>query len=372
MSTIIHATDPAELLGLVPALAGFTPRRSIVMLPFHGARTYGAMRVDLPSPESDPDEFAEAALHALLQVSEIDAAAVVVYTDVPPQRVPDGILLPHLTVVETLVEVLAQTGLRVVDALCVTPDGWGDYLDEEPVVLPLEDIPSPTGIPGIGDVSGDQTAGAELPAADLVQRERVGRALRELDEVLDRHRTGRSRPASGENPLTLVVADTLLDDLPAFAEDLLDAPHDEDPYGCAALLWCLNRPVLRDAILVQWATDEEFGSRALGAQLDYADAGAEIPPAVGDVFLGRGPRPDSDRLGCALQVVRRAAALAPRHAKAPALTAAAWLAWALGRSSQAGQYVDQALEIDPEYGLASLIAGTLSAAVLPEWALRRP
>lgn len=45
MTTIIHATEPAELLGIVPALAGFTPRRSVVLLPFRGARTHGALQI---------------------------------------------------------------------------------------------------------------------------------------------------------------------------------------------------------------------------------------------------------------------------------------------------------------------------------------
>ena len=51
------------------ALAGFTPRRSVVLLPFHGRRTHGAMRMDLPDPDTDPDAFAEAGLRTLLQVS---------------------------------------------------------------------------------------------------------------------------------------------------------------------------------------------------------------------------------------------------------------------------------------------------------------
>jgi len=33
--------------------------------------------------------------------------------------------------------------------------------------------------------------------------------------------------------------------------------------------------------------------------------------------------------------------------------------------------VDEALRIDPEHSMASLISTMLSAAVLPEWVLRR-
>lgn len=371
MSTIIHATEPADLLGIVPALAGFTPRRSIVMLPFHGTRAHGAMRVDLPDADVDPDDFADAAVHALLQVDGIDAVAIVVYTDEHPQPIPDGVLLPRLTVTEALADVAEEAGLHVVDALCVTPDGWADYRDDDPDVRPLSSIRDVSDVPGLGVVTGDQTAGARLPSADLAGRERVGRALRELEGLLAARREGGTAPKAGESPMALERAGMLLEDLPRFAEAVIGRSGDLPPYDCAALLWCLSRPMLRDALLVQWATDHDFGCLALQAQLEFAGPRSEIPDAVGQVFLGRGTRPDPDRLGCALEVVRQAASLAPRDAKAGALTAAAWLAWALGRSSHAGQYVDQALQIEPEHGMASLISTMLAAALLPEWVLRR-
>ena len=368
MTTIIHAADPAELLGLVPALAGFTPRRSIVMLPFHGSRTQGAMRIDLPDPDAGSDDFADASLRALLQIPDTDAVAIVVYTDEPATQVPDGVLLPHLSLVESIGDVCADAGMHVVEALCVTGEGWGDYLDDEPRIRPLDDIPAAPQVPGIGDVSGDQLSGAELPSSDLVERESVGRALRDLGEAIEHRAHGGVR--GSDNPIALLAAEVMLDDLPRFVEQLLDAPADDDPYACAALLWCLSRPPLRDAILVQWATDLDFGYDAFDAQLAFSATRTTVPDAVGEVFMGRGPRPDLDRLGCALQVVRLAAARAPRHAKAGALTAAAWLSWAMGRSSHAGVYVDEALRIEPGHSMASLISSILSAGMLPEWAVR--
>lgn len=365
----MRAADSADLLGLVPALAGFTPRDSIVLLPFHGSRTHGAMRMDLPDDAVDPEEFADAALQILLRVPDVDAVAVVVYTADHAQHVPDGLLLPHVSVVDALLATIHDTGVHIVEALCVTPDGWGDYLEPEGDLRALREIPTAPDVPGVGDVSGDQLAGAVLPAADLAERERVGRALRDLDEALDRELRG--APFSGrENPQALAAA-ALLDDVPLFTEDLLEQPADLPPFACATLLWCLGRPAIRDAMLVQWATDLAFGIRALKAQLDFSSAQQAIPDAIGEVFLGKGARPDPDRLGCALHVVRLAAARSPRQARPGALTAAAWLSWALGRSSHAGAYVEQVLEIDPDHRMASLIGTMLSAAVLPEWSLRR-
>jgi len=369
MTTIINATDPAEFLSLVPALAGFTPRESLVMLPFRGTRTQGAMRIDLPDAEVDPEEYADLALRALLQVHGVDAVALVVYTDVEPQQIPDGLLLPQLRTVEAVAGVCADAGLRIVDMFCVTPSGWADCIDDDPEIRPLD--VGRVAVPGIGDLTGDQLTGAALPPSDLVTRERVGRALDDLEIEMSRREQGDRFVHAEDNPLALLTAELVLDDLPGFAEHLLDAPAELSEFECAALLWCLSRPPLRDSLLVQWATDEDFGSQALDAQLSFSVDQTPIPDTVGEIFLGRGPRPDPDRLGCALQAVRTAASRAPRDARVGALTAAAWLSWALGRSSHAGAYVDEALRIDPEHSMASLIASVLSAAMLPEWVLRR-
>ncbi|WCM55931.1 DUF4192 family protein [Microbacterium sp. EF45047] len=370
MSTILHATDAAELLGLVPSLAGFTPRQSLVLLPFRGRRTHGALRVDLPDPDVDPDEFADAAIELVDRIGGVDALALVVYTDEEPLSTPDGPLLPQLALAESLLDAADDAALRIVEALCVTPGGWGDYRDDEPELHPLDGIPTAPAVPGVGDVSGDQLAGAALPPSDLAETERVGRALADLCTVLQRERRGAWVPGPEENPQALAAA-VMLDDVPAFAEAVLESPDDLPPFACAALLWCLNRPVFRDAIIVQWATDAAFGTRALAAQLAFADAGSTVPDDVGEVFLGRGARPDPDRLGCALSVARRAATCAPRAARPGALVAAAWLAWALGRSSHAAEYLRQALEIDPQHSMASLLRTVLAAAMLPEWTLRR-
>lgn len=369
MTTIINATDPAEFLGLVPALAGFTPRRSLVLVPFHDARTKGAMRIDLPDADVDPDDYADLTLRALLQLPDIDAVALVVYTDDDGCQVPDGLLLPHLMTIEAVADVCADAGLHIVEALCVTPSGWADYRDEDPRIQPLAE--GPADLAGTGDVTGDQLSGAVLPPSDLADREQVGRALRELEHEMQRHSAGHRLLASDDNPLALIAAEQVLDDLPGFVEELLDAPSGLSVYDCAALLWCLNRPMLRDTVLVQWATDQAFGTRALDAQLEFSALRTPVPDAIGEVFLGRGARPDPDRIGCALQVVREAASRAPRHAKAAALTAAGWLSWSLGRSSHAGAYVDQALQIEPEHSMASLISSVLAAGMLPEWMLRR-
>lgn len=368
MTTVLRASDSADFLRVVPALAGFTPRRSIVLLPFHGTRTHGAMRLDLPRGDTDLEQFADAAVGLLARVDGTDAVALVVYTDEHPENTPDGVVLPLAIAADELLGRAEDAGLRVFDALCVTPLGWSSYLADDPQLGALETLTPTPEVPGVGDVAGDQLTGTALPRADLARKERVARALRDIGETLDRGAHG--RVTGRENPEAL-AAIAALDDLPAFFESLLDQPETAPTFATAALLWCLERPVFRDVAIAQWATSIDGGIRTLEAQFAFAHTGRMMADDLGAVFLGTGPAPDTDRLRLALTLVRHAAAVAPRLSRRGPLTAAAWLSWALGRSSHAAHYLELVREIDPQYGLAALIRTLLDAAVLPEWAFRR-
>lgn len=367
MTTVLRAADSAAFLGIVPTLAGFTPRRSTVLLPFRGTRTDGAMRLDLPRDGTDLEAYADAAVGLVARVSGTDAVAVVVYTDEEAHPTRDGLVLPHAVMLDELLGCAEDAGLRVVDALCVTPSGWSSYIDDEPELGSLTQISRPSDLLPTGDVSGDQSVGAELPPVDLAEKERVGRASVELAALLGGK--GRGRLTARENP-QLVAALVLLEDVPAFFESVLAAPDDLPPLATATLVWCLERPLLRDVAIAQWATDLAGGIRTLDAQSAFAASGVMVPDEVGQVFLGRGPTPDTDRLRGALSAMREAAARAPRPARPAPLTVAAWLSWALGRASHAGRYLEMVREIDPRYPLAALLETMIGGAMLPEWAFR--
>lgn len=370
MTTLLRATDSAAFLGIVPTLAGFTPRRSIVLLPFRGTRTDGAMRLDLPSDGTDLALYADAAVGLVARVQGTDAVAVVVYTDEPSHATRDGLVLPHAVAVDELLGCAEDAGLRVVDALCVTPSGWSSYVESDPDLHSLAEICSPTEGPTAPGVSEDQAAGARLPEVDLAEKERVGRAALELAALLDGEGNGKGRLTGRENP-QLIAALVLLEDVPAFFESVLAARDALPSYATATLLWCLERPLLRDVAIAQWASDLAGGVRALDAQTAFAKSGEMVPDELGRLFLGQGPAPDLDRLRLALSVVREAAARAPREARPAPLTAAAWLSWALGRATHAARYLELVREIDPRYSLAALLETMIAGAMLPEWAFRR-
>lgn len=366
MTTVLRASDSAQFLSIVPSLAGFTPRESLVLLPFTGSRTAGAMRLDLPDDAASIEEYADAAIGLISRVHHTDAVALVIYTGREAQTTPDGLVLPFAVAVDELLGRASDAGLRIVDALCVLSAGWSSYLEEAPEIGACPG--THPGAAGLRDVSGDQWAGTEAPQVDPVDEKRVGRALEDLDEMLAEDSrdglTGTEHPES-------IAALMMLEDVPAFFEAVLSAPEALPPFAVAALLWCLDRPLFRDVALTQWATDLAGGVRTLEAQILFARAAVDVPDDIGDLFLGRGPSPDPRRLRDALLAVRRAAAFAPRFARCGPLTAAAWLSWALGRATHASHYLQEARAIDPEYGLAALLETMISAAVLPEWAFRR-
>jgi len=388
MTTIVHAAGAAELLAAIPVLTGFTPRDSLVLLPFRGARTAGALRFDLPAsatpvptatapvpavpvpaaPGPAAAEFAATAIGLACRVPDTDALAIAVYADGSPAP---GQALPAAALVDELIGRAQACELHVVEALFVGGGSWADYRDPASASRPLTEVPPPPSVPGFAGPAPDQFSGTELPSPGLFAAESVGRALLAVERVLGPAVPGRRRPPATEraDPRAQETA-LLLDDLPSFLEEALDSPEALSPFATAALVWVLNRPALRDVALVQWASSIDRGDRALAAQLSHGTRGSAVPSDIGGILIGDGPRPDGDRLGVALALVRRTVALAPRETRGGPLAAAAWLSWACGRSTHAARYLDQAEAVDPGLTFAQLLRTVVDAGMLPRWSFR--
>ncbi|MEV7693801.1 DUF4192 family protein [Microbacterium sp. NPDC089189] len=400
MTTIIKAGTAADFLSLVPSMLGFTPTRSLVLVPFADNRSIGVMRVDLPSAGADLDAVASTLIGMLCRVRACDGYVAVVYDADPPAAHPTPADLPpadrgrggppHAALLSALTARADACGLRVVDALFVGASRWQSYLDPA-AGAPVADLPATDAAPPVPD--GDQHTGAVLPSADLAERERVGTALRELDRAIRWLAPTADAAAHAEEGTrihpTAIASTLLLEDVPHLFDSFVrDASPIDDPvragggntpadaarhsaYASAALIWCLARPALRDIGLATWVRGIDAGDDAVEAQQRWED-GAEYPADLAAWMTGEGARPDPERLTAALAQCRLAAALAPREARPGALSVCAWLAWALGRSSHAGAYTDLAREIDPEHGLSCIVASMVAASYLPDWAFVPP
>jgi len=377
MPTTITAADPAHFLSLVPRLLGYTPARSLVLVPMRGSRSLGALRVDLPPDELDGAEAVAANVVGMVcRIPRADGMIAVIYTDASA-----SLDLPGYALIAALDRHADACGLAVVDALTVAGDGWGSHRDPQRPEggRPLAELER-----RLPPVPGDQRSGSDLPESSAQARADVAVALQSLYgalEVLcgipagDTARDGaaeRSEDAAADiriDPAALEAA-CAFGDLPALFEDALgwDA-GDRTPMRIAELAWCLNRPALRDVALVQWSSDRAGGERAIEAQQRWED-GADYPADLASVMWGEGERPDPGRLETALTLVRHVAATAPTPLRAGPLAMCAWLAWALGRSTHAEHYAVLAHDVEPDHGLADIVRSFVAAAHLPDWAFR--
>ncbi len=366
-TTVVRTRSSSSFLALVPHLLECTPQRSLVVVPFADGRSLGAMRVDLPrGGRADAESVASTVIGMACKVASTDAIVPVVYTD---EAVSGEGALPERHLVDEVRARAGICGLRVLDALVVGPDAWACYLDPadasrgrlSDIAAAAADIPDDP--PGT-----DQFSAAALPTVDEEITRALVALLRDVDDLLStpgaRRRLALGRRARADEVSALVA------DPPALFERVVTADRLTTTMT-AALAFCLERPLLRDVALMQWAVDAARGDAVLDAQTAFG-VGEPFPEDLARPMWGEGVRPDPARLRTALEVCRGIAAALPADRRPGALSACAWLAWAQGRSSHAATYAEDALSIDAQHGLSSIMISLIDAGRLPEWVFERP
>ncbi|WP_029151343.1 DUF4192 family protein [Microbacterium indicum] len=337
MTAIISAGSPARLLSSLPLLAGYVPRESLVIAPVAGGRIDRLLRIDLPRSPDEIDAVAATAIGTLCQTDGVGAMVTVVYTDDPLRA---GGEIAHDALVSAVALRADACGIPVVDELCVAGDAWCDYSDALP--RPLGEIAE--GPPG------DQSAEIALPAVSAARRAAVRDAV----------------ASCARSPLSRIAAEALEDPTDLFEAMTvwpLDRLGDDD---AALMLVVLAGPAERDVALTQWSGGiEEARATAAWNVAWHEDASTPLPGPLR--VAGEGPRPNAERLRAVRERMLLLAALAPDSHRAMALTVCAWLSWALGSGSQAGALLTQVMRVDPDYGLAQILAAFVNANMLPGW-----
>ncbi|MBC7724424.1 MAG: DUF4192 family protein [Burkholderiaceae bacterium] len=331
MTKVVKAREAQDFLALLPQIAGYQPRNSIMLVAFTGNRTCAVLRFDLPGT-GPTGPVASTMVGFLCKVRAADAVVPVIYTD---RALGGSNHVPYAGLMLEIVRRAERSGFLVRDALCVGVDGWATYQDrpgsgmrrplDEITASPIHrEVPSrPLGL--IAD-------GAELPPADLAVRERVARILVRFEVAFapaprgfgvpllvtapwDRadhdddwnQREGRRRP--GDH---LAGVDHLRD-LPLFFEQVLDGAAGAgrpgnpgfgasdanvagatgtwslDDFTAALLIWCAGVPAVRTAAMLQWAFGRMIGEAALDGGLRSA---APVPThRTGGRWMGE-PSPD--------------------------------------------------------------------------------
>lgn len=334
MTTIHKATGAGEFLAAVPAMLGYRPAESVVAVPFAGTRTVGAMRLDIPAIEN-AGSFASVAMGLLVKVENATGFALIVYGEREQAEAVGAAMTTQAD----------MCGMQVIDRLYVAGDAWGRIGEDATEALPE----TPAHLAAMLTAS-DQRSGAALPGVDEALAAQVAEAL--------------------PTDLAVSLAGAGGDLLDVIEQSLTWDMSDLDAGAVALLSGMLNRPATRDIALVQWAHGFAAGESALAAQVGWEN-GADYPAHLARVMWGEGPRPDAKRLDAALTACRYAAALSPEEAQVGPLAAAAWLSWALGRSTHADTYARRALAIDGEHGLSQIVRTFVDAGHLPEFAFSR-
>jgi len=378
MTTIIRAEAAHDFLALVPTLAGFRPERSIVCVAFHGNRTVGVLRHDLPRRSRDRATLVSTIIGTLCRMPGVDAVVPVVYSDATfdgSRGVPERALLGLFA------KRARQAGFLVRDALCRAADGWGSILDPDtpaaghPLAL-IDESAVVRQAPAEIEVLASPTASSELPEADPETAAAIAAAIADFQSV-DRTEAAIARLGNHVDPVELV--ETLV------ARDGAEHP----PIRLAWFLHLASRPPLRDAMMLQFAFGVVVGEAAHDDAVASADRAElhgetmdelvrreiaegeadEVSDLLTRLLLGQSSlRPDRRRIERALALLRRLIANAPNGRRVGPLCIAAWLAWCLGRGSAAGALLDRALEEEPGHPMASLLHAFIGSGALPDWA----
>jgi len=331
MSTVVKAGTARDFLGLLPTMLGFLPTESIVLVPFAGPRTVGVMRFDLPTEDAELGPIISTVVGMVCKVDSADGVAAVVYTSARPASAVTGLLRGISAGAE-------RCGLAVKDLLYVAADGWGS-VTEGADPRPLTEL-TVTEVEGIKAPTGNQLGAADLPVlSDDLLRD-VGIAISTFE------------PEFATDPIILFETLVTMDTAELTGEMI------------AYLGFVLERPAIRDVCLVQWTQGQAAGERAVQAQLQWNE-GMDYPEDLARHMWGEGIRPDPARLERGLELARITASAISLPGS---YATCAWLAWALGRSSQANQYAQQGLAIEPGHGLCEIVASFVHAGHLPDWA----
>jgi hypothetical protein len=329
----VRVDSPAGVLAVIPHLLGFRPASSVVILAVAPPRDRVKLgfRYDLPDPP-DASAAADIAAHAVsvLARQRIRTAIVAGYG-------PGRLVTP---VTDALRAAAGQAGVTLREVLRAEDGRYWSYLCADPDCCPVDGVPydelthpaaaalSSAGLTAQPDrESLARTLAPVTGAAAESMRQATTRALNRVSALIVAQRSG----GRGGDILQPVIS-----------------------AGLSAVKEVITR--YRDG--GQLASDDEAAwlSVALGDLRVRDDAWARMEP---------GHRAAHQRLWTDL--TRRAC---PEHRPAPAALLA-FTAWQAGDGTLANIAVEQALDADPSYSMALLIADAVESG-LPPSAARLP
>lgn len=350
---ILTSSTGADFLATLPTLAGYTARNSVLLVPFTGKRTIGALRLDLPMTSDSRHDASLTALAvaSLSRLDDCDRVMLVFYTDeefAAATKRCDPLR-------RALAAGLDAAGFGVMDAFCVASDAWASWMDADAPHdgRPLSDITdSPLAARAAEARAGEQLAefdaDARLPDTDPAFAELLTDAVDALTCGEERSALGLLRPAADLDPLEVVEE--------AMGADAANVPV---PVLARLVVVCNRGASLQ--VIVQTALGAATARRLLrGASRDQDEVWRLL-------FGETRTLPSRERLGQAIALLRRAVPHVGAADVAEPLAVLAWMTWAVGRASVAQAHVSRVLALDPQNLLGTALAELLHRGQLPEW-----
>lgn len=348
---VLTVSGPGDLVSLVPYLVGFRPRRSLVVLSLRGPRLRCGLtaRFDLP-PLLDPmdlDRFVSEVVPYLLHDTPTQVA-LLVYDDEPwePSQRPRQSLVKALEAAFEAVQVPVKEAVYVGAArywsfTCESsrccPDSGTDLADVRASEVAAEFVLR--GRAPLDDRS--DLVQMIVPRGPLTTAAVASVADRELDRFLQSPEDGALDFSRWQSTVL-----TMFDDLVARTEPAQAAVLTGDQAG----------------LLVAGMLD--IGIRDAIAERCSAWLGALPASRVSVAEPVRPPAYDQDPVTA---VLLELAVMSDGPLAVAPLTLLAAQYWAAGEGALANAAVERALEIDPDYRLAVLLAQLLRAAIPPAW-----
>jgi hypothetical protein len=326
----VRIRDVGEIAAALPHLLGFRPRESVVLLSLGGTsgRRVGlTVRADIPPPEHV--RSLAAVLSRSLGTDRPAGALVLVVSDAPDDDTAGDPGLPHHDLVWEMCRALSRLAVPVRDMVLVRDGRWWSYDCPDSCCAPDAGTPLPTGV-------------TELEVASVATGTVVADAREDL--------VARIAPPRGHDRAAMAAACARV------GVDCSAAVLDEGPEAVAAQSWsAISDAVARyrpGALPAGSLTDAELARVVWGLR-----DGEVRDLAMG---LGLGAEP-----AAAEQLWTECVRRAPAPLDAAPATLLAVSAWLRGDGAMANVALGRALDSQPGYGLARLLADALAACVTP-------
>ncbi|MGY1690972.1 DUF4192 domain-containing protein [Geodermatophilus sp. SYSU D01105] len=331
----VRISDTGELAAALPALIGFHPHESVLLVALGGpagGRVGLTVRADLPGRAASP--AVARALTGSVATDEPTGVVIAVVSEAPDDAEPlpgqpDGEVvagLPHRDVVHELVVALADRGIPVRDALLVRCGRWWSYDCPHPCCAPDGGTPLPAGVTELEVASVASGVVVEPDRAALEARIASvdGPALAAMEELAWRVGDRHARAALADRDAEARRCwDTVVGVLGRCRPGAADRLGDRD---VARVLWALADIRVRDRALTFALGDDAAAAEALWTEC-----------------------------------TRRA----PAPLDAAPATLLAVSAWLRGDGALANVALERALASRPTYTFAQLLAQGLAACLPP-------